>query len=210
MPRIQRIPEAHVEYAYGIYLLNTKHRLIKALRRRYKPSIHGHRTWGSSFLLMDYLTHNGIKRGRPAAEIGCGWGGLSVFCAKTFNSKMTAIDLDEAVFPYVDVLADLNGVEVQTRRADMNKLKGADLAEFPYLFGGDVCFWDSMVKPLARLVNRALANGTRRVIIADPGRPTFYEFCDLMASKHRTNLQEWYAIEPERLEGEILEIRPKK
>ena len=210
MPKLQRVPEAHVDYAYGIYLLGTKHRLIKALRKRYKPSIHGHRTWGSSFLLMDYLAHNGIRRGTRAAEIGCGWGGLSVYCAKTFNSRMTAIDLDAEVFPYVEVLAELNDVAVKTKQADFSKLKGSELANYPYLLGGDICFWDSLVKPLARLVNRAIKNGAQRVIIADPGRPTFYEFCEMMADKHRTQLHEWYAIEPERVEGEIIEIRPRK
>lgn len=210
MPKIQRVPEAHVEYAYGIYLLGTKHRLIKALRKRYQPSIHGHKAWGSSFLLMDYLQHNGIRKGARAAEIGCGWGGLSVYCAKTFNTKMTGIDLDSAVFPYLEVLADLNDVEIRHLQADFAALKAPELKKHRYLFGSDVCFWDSMVEPLTKLVNRAFKAGVQRVVIADPGRPTFYEFCDAMSSKHRTSLQEWYAIEPERFEGEVLDIRPKK
>ena len=209
MPRLQRVPEANVEYAYGIYLLSTKHRLIKTLRKRYQPSIHGHRTWGSSFLLMDYLTHNGIRRGAKAMEVGCGWGPASVFCAREFKAKMTAVDLDSAVFPFVDVLAELNAVNVKTRKADFTKLKKADLADQQYLIGSDICFWDSLVKPLARLVNRALAAGVKRVIITDPGRPTFYEFCDMMAQKHDARLQEWYAIEPERFEGEVIDIRAK-
>jgi len=210
MPRLERVPEPHIEYAYGIYLLDTKHRLIKALKRRYKPSIHGDRTWGSSFLLMDYLSHHGIRRGASGMEIGCGWGGVSVFCAHQFNAKMTAVDLDRAVFPFVDVLAELNGVEIAHRSADFTKIKTPELAEQRYLFGSDICFWDSLVQPLARLVNRSFKAGVERVVITDPGRPTFYEFCDLMARKHDTTLQEWYAIEPERFEGEVVDIRPKK
>ena len=31
-----------------------------------------------------------------------------------------------------------------------------------------------------------------------------------MAKKHDTKLQEWYAIEPERFEGEVIDIRPRK
>jgi predicted nicotinamide N-methyase len=210
MPRLERVPEAHIDYAYGIYLLDTKHRLIKALKRRYKPSIHGHKTWGSSFLLMDYLSHHGIRRGAQGMEVGCGWGGVSVYCAHQFNAKMTAVDLDRAVFPYVDVLAELNGVEVAHHTADFTKIKAPELAQQRYLFGSDICFWDSLVKPLARLVNRSFKAGVERVVITDPGRPTFYEFCDLMAQKHDTKLQEWYAIEPERFEGEVVDIRPKK
>lgn len=210
MPKLERVPEANVEYAYGVYLLNTKHRLIKALKKRHKPSIHGHRAWGSSFLLMDYMRERGMRKGAKAAEIGCGWGGLSVFLAREYNAKMTGIDLDPAVFPYMEVLADLNAVKVKPRRADFTKLKGPDLGQYRHIIGGDVCFWDSLVKPLARMTKRALKNGVESVIIADPGRPTFYEFCDLMADDHHTHLQEWYAIEPERYEGEIVEIKLNK
>ena len=210
MPRIQRVPEAHVQYAYGIYLLEPKHRLMKALRKRYQPSIHGHKAWGSSFLLMDYLTHNGIRKGSKAVEIGCGWGGISVFAGRKFNSKMTAVDLDGAVFPYLDVLADLNGVKVSYKERDFAKLSGQDFKDQRYVFGSDICFWDSLVDPLCKMVNRAIKAGVKRVVITDPGRPTFYEFCDRMAAKHRTELQEWYAIEPDRFEGEVIDIRPKK
>jgi predicted nicotinamide N-methyase len=210
MPRLERVPEAHIEYAYGIYLLDNKHRLIKALRKLYQPSIHGHKSWGSSFLMMDYLTHHGIRRGAKAMEVGCGWGGISVFCAHHFKAKMTAVDLDPTVFPYVDVLAELNAVEVQNHTADLTKIKAADIGDQRYLLGSDICFWDSLVKPLARLIDRSFKAGVERVVITDPGRPTFYELCDLMAHKHDAKLQEWYAIEPERFEGEVLDIRPKK
>jgi len=209
MPRLERVPEAHIEYAYGIYLLEPKHRLIRALKKRYKPSIHGHKTWGSSFLLMDYLQHHGIRRGAAGMEVGCGWGGVSVYCASHFKAQMTAVDLDEAVFPYVDVLAELNDVKVAHLQADYAKLKAPQLAGQRYLFGSDICFWDSLVKPLARLVNRSFKAGVERVVITDPGRPTFYEFCEMMSKKHDTRLQEWYAIEPDRFEGEVVDIRPK-
>ena len=55
MPRIERLPEPNVYPAYGIYLLQSQHRLIRRLKRLYEPSVHGHKTWGASFLLMDYL-----------------------------------------------------------------------------------------------------------------------------------------------------------
>ena len=209
MPKLERVPEAHVEYAYGIYMLTNKHRVIRALRKRYQPSIHGHKTWGAGFLIMDYLSHNPAKRGSKIMEIGCGWGQVSVFCAHHFRAKVTGVDLDPVVFPYVDVLAELNDVSVSNKKADFTKLKGATLGKHKLIVGSDVCFWDSLVKPLARMVNRAINNGTERIVIADPGRPTFYEFCDQVAKKHNTNLQEWYAIEPNRFEGEVVEITPR-
>ena len=209
MPRLQRVPEAHVEYAYGIYLLSKKHRLIKMLRKRYQPSIHGHKAWGSSFLVMDYLAHHGIRKGANVMEVGCGWGGISVYCARTFKSKVTAVDLDPEVFPYVDVLADLNDVKVKTKKRDFAKLSAKDLGDQNYIFGSDICFWDSLVKPLDKMVERALDQGVSRIVIADPGRPTFYEFCDKVAQKYKVRLSEWYAIEPERFEGEVVEIKAK-
>lgn len=210
MPKLQRVPEAHVEYAYGVYMLTPKHRLIKALKKRYKPSIHGHKAWGASYLLMDYLQHHGIRKGSHVAEIGCGWGALSIFCARSFSAKVTGIDLDQAVFPYVDVMAELNDVEIETMRADFGKLGAKELKPLNYILGSDVCFWDSLVEPLGKMVNKAFKHGVQRVVITDPGRPTFYEFCDAMSKQHDTTLQEWYAIEPERYEGEVVDIRPKK
>ncbi len=209
MPKLERVPEAHVEYIYGIYMLTSKHRLIRALRKRYQPSIHGHKTWGAGYLLMDYLTHHPVKRGARIMEIGCGWGQVSVFCAHQFRAKVTGVDLDPVVFPYVDVLAELNEVKIAHKKADFTKMKGRVLGKQKVIVGSDVCFWDSLVKPLARMVNRAINNGTERIIITDPGRPTFYEFCDLVAKKNDTNLQEWYSIEPNRFEGEVVEIRPR-
>jgi predicted nicotinamide N-methyase len=209
MPKLERVPEPDIDYVYGIFLLNRKHKLIRALRKRYQPMVHGHKTWGSSFLVMDYLTHTGVTKGTKTMELGCGWGSLSVFCADRFKGKVTAVDLDPAVFPYVEVFAEINDVKVKTMQADITKLKTEELGSFGLIVGSDICFWDSMVSPLYRMVNRALKGGAKRIVIADPGRPTFYEFCDKVAQRHRVQLQEWYAIEPERFEGEIVEITNK-
>jgi len=209
MPRLEPVPEAHIDFAYGIYFLDQRHRLIRALKKRYMPSIHGHKTWGSSFLLMDYLTHYGLRRGAGLMELGCGWGGVSVFCAHRFRSRVTGVDLDPAVFPYVDVLAELNEVTVRHLQADFTNLPRSELVDQCYLVGSDICFWDSLVKPLGQLVARSFEAGVERVVIADPGRPTFYEFCDLMAEDHKVDLQAWYSIEPNRFEGEVIDIRPR-
>jgi predicted nicotinamide N-methyase len=210
MPRLQRLPESNVEYVYGIFLLTEKHKLIRALKKVHQPSVHGTRTWGSAFLTMDYLTHNPIVKGCSVLDLGCGWGASSVFCAHKFKAKVTAVDLDSAVFPFLNVFAEINSVEVKTRKADFAKLKGPDLGKHQVILGSDICFWDSLVDPLVNMVNRAIKNGVERIIIADPGRPTFYEFCDKVSAKHKVSLQEWYSVEPDRAIGEIIEIRPLK
>ena len=208
MPELEQMPEAQMFRAYGVYLLKTQHRLIRQLKKRYQPSVHGHRTWKSSFLLMDYLSEHPIGKGARVLEIGCGWGAASVFCASRFKARVTGLDIDREVFPYVDLLAELNDVEVSTLRSKFENLTGRQLDGFHTVIGADICFWDSLVKPLRLLVNRAFRNGTRRFVIADPGRPTFYEFVDWCQKRHRVELMEWYSLEPERFEGEVVEIRP--
>ena len=107
------------------------------------------------------------------------------------------------------VLADINDVKVKSSVKDFTKLTGKFLGEAELIVGSDICFWNSLVKPLALTVNRALSNGTKRIIISDPGRPTFYEFCELVGKRHNVLLQEWYSIEPDRYEGEVVEFTPK-
>jgi predicted nicotinamide N-methyase len=211
MPRLERLPEPNIYQAYGIYLLESKHRLIRRLKKAYQPSVHGHKTWSSSFLLMDYLQHEPLARRARVLEIGCGWGPGAVFCASRFKARVTALDIDRDVFPFLEVLAALNDVDVTPLPCRFEKLTDEDLADFDVIIGSDICFWDKMVKPLNRLVGRALAAGVKRVIITDPGRPTFYELCDLARRHaHRVALQEWYATEPEYFAGEVVEIRPGK
>jgi predicted nicotinamide N-methyase len=210
MPKLERLPEPNIYQAYGIYLLETKHRLIRRLKKAYQPSVHGHKTWNASFLLMDYLQHEPLANRSRVLEIGCGWGPGSVFCASRFKARVTALDVDKEVFPFLDVLAALNGVDITPLASRFEKLTDADLAAFDVIVASDVCFWNKMVKPLSRLVTRALDAGVKRVIITDPGRPTFYEFCDLVRKEHRVELQEWYSTEPEYFTGEVVEIRPIK
>ena len=210
MPQLTRMPEAHVYQAYGIYLLQAQHRLIRRLKRVYDPAVHGHKMWGSSFILMDYLQHHPPKRGAKIMEIGCGWGPGSVFCAHKFDADVTGVDVDRQVFPFLDVIAALNSVKIRPVRKRFEDLTTARLGREDMIVGSDICFWDNMIKPLRNLIGRALKGGVKRVIITDPGRPTFYELADMCAKKWKVNLQEWYAVEPGRITGEVLEIRPPK
>lgn len=207
MPKLERMPEDHMYQAYGLTLIRSPHRLIRRLKKRYQPSAHGHRAWNSSFLLMDYLAAKPIPKGARVMEIGCGWGPAAIFCASRFKAKVTGLDLDREVFPFLEVLAELNSAQIKPLVGKFEGLRTKQLQGYHSIIGSDVCFWDSMVKPLYHLVGRALKAGARRFVIADPGRPTFYEFADLCAKKHRVKLTEWYAVEPERFEGEVVEIR---
>ncbi|MYD97434.1 MAG: SAM-dependent methyltransferase [Gammaproteobacteria bacterium] len=209
MPELERIPEEHIYRAYGIYLLTSQHRLIRRLKRLYEPSIHGNKAWRSSFLLMDYLLHNPPRRGARVMELGCGWGPGAVFCARRFNARVTGVDLDASVFPYLEVISALNDVKVAPMEGNFNNLSTECLGREHLLIGSDICFWDSMVKPLFDVVSRALEGGAKRFVITDPGRPTFYELADRCQKQNwEVTLREWYAVEPSRTTGEVLEVRP--
>ena len=209
MPALERMPEDHVYQAYGIYLLTSQHRLIRRLKRAYEPSLYGNKAWKASFLLMDYLLHHPPRQKAKAMELGCGWGPGAVFCARRFKARMTGLDMDRNVFPYLEVLAALNDVEVTAEEGNFNNLSPERLGREALLIGSDICFWDSMVKPLFKVVERAMAGGVKRIVLADPGRPTFYELADLCAKREwRTELTEWYATEPSRTTGEVLDVRP--
>lgn len=206
MPKLERMPEDHIYMAYGVYLLHAQHRFVRRLKRVYEPSVHGHKTWKASFILMDYLQYYPPEEGARVMEIGCGWGPAAIYCAKRFKTRTTGVDIDKEVFPYLDVLAALNDVKVEPLNKSFQQLTIKRLSEEEVLIGADVCFWDNMVKPLTQLVARAFRGGVERVVIADPGRPTFYEFVDLCAKRWKTELNEWYAVEPSRTSGEILII----
>ena len=75
MPEIIDLPEKHISSAYGIMTLESKHRLVRRLKKVYTPSVHGHKTWSSSYLLMDYLLHHRLPGDKQRVmELGCGWG----------------------------------------------------------------------------------------------------------------------------------------
>ena len=208
MPKLEPMPEDHVYRAYGIYLLKARHPVIRSLKRRYQPSVHGNRTWNSSFLLMDYLAARPIRRGARVLEIGCGWGATSVFCASRFNARVTGLDIDRDVFPFLQATAERNGVRIDTLARRFEHLATRQLGGFHTILGSDICFWDSLVRPLYNLVSRAFRGGVRRCVFTDPGRPTFREFVGLCARKHNVRQSEWYSLEPKRFTGEVVEIRP--
>ena len=209
MPKLEQMPEDHIYKAYGLYLLQSQHRFVKRLKRAHTPSLHGDRTWQSSFILMDYLQHHPPQTRSRVMEVGCGWGAAGVYCAKTFGARVTSVDADEHVFPYLKLLEVLNDVEVESLHKPFEKLSTGRLAEENLIVGADICFWDRMVKPMLNLVARAIRGGANRVVIADPGRPPFYELVDCCARRKglRAELTGWYAVEPERSHGEVLEVR---
>lgn len=207
MPKLIEHNTKHLDDAYGVILPEKKYPPLKKLKKQFEPDAHGHKTWESSFNVMDYLLHYPIERGARVLEIGCGWGPAAVFCAKHFDAKVTGLDIDKNVFPFLDLVADLNGVAVTHLVSNYKKLTADDLRQYDVIIGSDICFWDKLVKPLASLSQRALDAGVERVIVADPGRPTFYKMVERMRKTADVSLNDWYAMDPEFFQGDIVEFR---
>ena len=187
-------------------LLLSQHPEIRKLKRFNAPSVHGNRLWKSTWLLMDYLHRRGVSEGVRVMEIGCGWGLLGIYCAKNYGARVISVDLDAEVFPYLELHAKVNEVEISTLKQDFDGLRTKDLKEVDLLIGADVCFWDTLAKPLKNLVLRALRANVQQVLISDPGRPPFEEIGEYFVSKRGGEILDWTAQRPRRSEGRILKI----
>jgi hypothetical protein len=87
-----------------------------------------------------------------------------------------------------------------------DQLRCRDLAGTDVLLGADICFWDNMVDPLRRLINRAKRAGVKLVLIADPVRSPFEELCEYFIGKRGGALLHCSVQRPREILGQILKI----
>jgi predicted nicotinamide N-methyase len=192
--------------AHGVRLLLSRHPEIRKLKRLHYPTFHGNKHWSSSWLLMDYLGHNGLPKKAHIMEVGCGWGLAGIYCAKKHGAIVTGVDKDPDVFPYLKLHAHINREKITTLKADLRKIKKRDLNDMDVIIGADICFWDSMVNPLRKLIQKALKNGVKQVFVADPGRPTFEKIVDYFCKRGIGKVYDWDTRRPRSIEGRILRV----
>ncbi|MEM6709431.1 MAG: methyltransferase domain-containing protein [Pseudomonadota bacterium] len=203
MPQVIEHEEEHLDDGYGILVPTSKYPPLRRLKRKHEPSAHGNKTWGSSFPLMDFLLHYPPRKRAKILEVGCGWGPAGVFCAKAFRARVTGLDIDPEVFPFLDLMCELNAVEIARRTGGFQDLKKRDLAAFDTIIGSDICFWDKLVKELGNMIERALDAGVKRVIVADPGRPTFTRMCKRLGKVVDVEVYDWYSMDPDYNQADI-------
>jgi predicted nicotinamide N-methyase len=198
----------HEALVYGIRIPRPSHPGLRRLRTRHAPSAQGHRTWNSTWLLIDYLQHQDPPHGLRILDLGCGWGLASVFCALHGALQVIAADADSQVFPFLHLHARLNQVQVQTLQASFAQIPDQLLLYQDLLIGADICFSENLTASLYNLLERALRCGVSRAILADPGRPAFNNLCALCAQNLGATLLDWSAQEPViSWSGEPLPIR---
>ena len=95
------------------------------------------------------------------------------------------------MFPYLELHAEINDVSMKTREGTFGQLKKKQLRKYQLVIGGDICFWDDMVKPVFKLVEKSIDAGVGQVIISDPGRPPFHEMSEKVIKRVGGEVKEW-------------------
>jgi predicted nicotinamide N-methyase len=193
---------------FAIRRMTASHPDMRRLRNAgHVASIHGNKHWPSADLLMDFLQEHPLPKRSRVIDAGCGWGLGGIFCASRFKASVLAVDADPAVFPYLKAHAKLNDVEVETHEGDFKSVRGKKLDGVYALIGTDICFWDEMVKPLYKLIERSLDAGAKRAIIVDPGRAPFYALAEKCMKKHKAKVHEWESEAYPRISGSVLVVK---
>jgi len=147
-----------------------------------------------------------VPAGLKIMEVGCGWGLAGIFCARELGAEVTCVDADAEVFHYLRLHAELNGVEVSTLTKRFEHLTTGDMENVDLVIGADICFWDEMPESLLSMIEKAMACGVLRVIIADPGRSSFAELASACQANYGVNLFTLSVRKPHIITGRILVV----
>src|SRR5207244_9826693 len=194
-------------HAFGLTILAFSHPEVRRLQPAAgQPVLHGPKVWPTSFVLIDYLSQRGVPARARVLDLGCGWGLVGIACAKTFQAQVTGLDADAAVFPYLQLHAQRNGVHLATRQGTFADLVPQDLAAFDLIVGADICFWEDLVDPLFQLVRHSVAVGVAEILVADPGPPPFDELCARCVPQGDAGVFTWTMTTPVADTGRSLRV----
>ena len=199
--------QPHIIEHLGISALRSTHPEVRKLKRQQSHhSAHGNKVWRSSFVLMDYLTTYPPESAENVLDVGCGWGLTSIFLAKKYAAKLTGLDIDSGVEPFLRLQAQVNQCEINFQCGGFESLTAKELSAFDLIVAADICFWDEMVDPLLEFLKKALESGVQRIVIADPGRPPFWSLCDRSVDSFNAEIVTRRIYDPWRTEKFILVI----
>ncbi len=107
------------------------------------------------------------------------------------GADVCSVDADGDVFPYLDTVAEINGVTTQALVSKFEQLTTKQLARYDMLIAADICFWDELVGPVTNMVNRAVKAGVKKILIADPERAPFFDMAEHCVKRHCAEIIEW-------------------
>jgi hypothetical protein len=81
-----------------------------------------------------------------------------------------------------------------------------DLAHIDWIVGADVCFWDEQLDGLVKFIKQALKAGVAEIMLADPGRKTFWRLEQYLHGFCQPELIEIKLNEPRQVSAYILSI----
>ena len=197
----------HIIHHFGLKILRSTHPEVRKIKRKQQGhSAHGNKVWRSSFALIDYLETYPIEAPSKVLEIGCGWGLSGLYAAKNQQADVTGIDIDASVQPYFALQNAINDSVVKFQQRSFESLTTDELNQYQYIIGSDICFWDEMTDPLFDLIERAIKSGVKKILIADPGRPPFWELGDRCAQRLNSEIITRRIYQPFKSEKYILAI----
>lgn len=201
----------HSRMIFGLEICKNSHPDIRRIKRDSLkhgniPSIHGNKFWGSSYLLMDYFREFPLAANARVLEVGCGWGLGGIYLAKHYAALLTSTDADAAVFPYLQLHAELNGVSTHMEQACFDDISTQRLGEFDVLIAADICFWDELSDSVYQLIARAVAAGVKKIVIADPEREPFFAMAERCMEDFYAELEARKVSAPHRSSGCLLVI----
>lgn len=180
----QSTPDRHLLIYREIKALRSSHPGVRRLKRMQNGhSAHGNKVWRSSFVLIDYLSTWEIPDHSRVLDIGCGWGLTGIYLAKKYNAQVCALDIDSSVEPFLRLQAKINDCEIDFAARSFESLRKGELSTYHTLMGTDICFWDELTTPLFNLIKLACSAGTQQILIADPGRPPFWDLAERCVDK---------------------------
>jgi len=204
------IDNPHLIEYLGIKALRSSHPEVRKLKRQQVGhSAHGNKVWRSSFVLMDYLTTYPPQQYSRVLDIGCGWGLTGLFVAKHYDAKVTGVDIDKRVEPFLALQARVNECQMAFAARSFESLSFSELSDYQLMMGTDICFWDEMTDPLFNFINSALKAGVKNIYIADPGRPPFWELADRCSQRLNSEIITRRIYQPFKSEKYILVIKQK-
>jgi predicted nicotinamide N-methyase len=128
------------------------------------------RIWPGGIVLARFIAAELAPRleGRRVVELGCGLGAPSVAAARA-GAEVTATDGESAALDYARRNARQNGVSIDARRLEWDRVPEELVGRFDLVIGAELIYDRAQIAPLAGAIDALLAPGGESWI-ADPSR----------------------------------------